>query len=364
MLSAHADSKRPSAQKKAKLCFFFAARRQASEVHNWCRELSGSDRENGYSNSGESAGLATDIGGPSGSKLLWTREFETHRENLTVIMKVAIQGEPGSFSDEAARKFLPGSTVVPCATSSEVFDRVAGNSVAAALIPIENSLAGPVSLHLDLLLARQVFVQREFRLRIRHNLIAAPGTRLADIRRVLSHPVALEQCREFLRRHPKMRAEPFYDTAGSVKHVLEQNLRDTAGIASLRSASVYGGRLLARNIEDDQRNFTRFFLLRPHCRLLPGANKTSVAFALRNQPGALFKALSVFALRDISLSKIESRPLLTSGLARRGVGGMPWEYAFFVDFLRGDDEQARRALTHLLEIAEFVRVLGIYPAAE
>jgi len=277
-------------------------------------------------------------------------------------MKLAIQGEPGSFSDEAARKFLPGNTVVPCATSSEVFDRLAAKSVAAALIPIENSLAGPVSLHLDLLLARQAFVQREFRLRIRHNLIAAPGARLSEIRRVLSHPVALDQCREFLRRHPKMHAEPFYDTAGSVKHVTGEKLRDTAGIASLRSADVYGGRVLARDIEDDKQNFTRFFLVRRSRRVLPGANKTSVAFVLKNQPGALFKALSVFALRDISLSKIESRPLLTSGLARRGVGSAPWEYAFFVDFLRGDDEPARRALSHLLEIAEFVKVLGIYPA--
>jgi prephenate dehydratase len=277
-------------------------------------------------------------------------------------MKVAIQGEAGSFSDEAARKFIAGSTVVPCATSSEVFDRVANKSVAAALIPIENSLAGPVSLHLDLLLARNVFVQREFRLRIRHNLIAAPGARLAGIRRVLSHPVALDQCREYLRRHPRMRAEPFYDTAGSVKHVVEEKLRDTAGIASLRSASVYGGRILARDIEDDKQNFTRFFLVRRSRRVLPKANKTSVAFALKNQPGALFKALSVFALRDISLSKIESRPMLSSGLSRSRAGGAPWEYVFFVDFLRGDDESARRALSHLLEIAEFVKVLGIYPA--
>jgi prephenate dehydratase len=277
-------------------------------------------------------------------------------------MKIAIQGEAGSFSDEAARRFVPRCTVVPCATSSEVFDRIANRSVAAALIPIENSLAGPVSAHLDLLLARDVFVQREFRLRIRHNLIAAPGARLQDIRRVLSHPVALDQCRDFLARHPKMHAEPFYDTAGSVKHVVGEGLRDAAGIASRRAASVYGGRVLAGDIEDDKQNFTRFFLVRRQRQILPGANKTSVAFALKNQPGALFKALSVFALRDISLSKIESRPLLTSRLPRRGVGRHPWEYVFFVDFLRGDDEAARRALSHLQEVAEFVKVLGIYPA--
>ncbi len=267
-------------------------------------------------------------------------------------MKIAIQGEPGSFSDEAARAFVPHARVVACATSSEVFDRLESGSVPAALIPIENSLAGPVSIHLDLLFARRVFVQREFRLRIRHNLIAAPGVRLKDVRRVLSHPVALEQCREFLRRHPNMRAEPFYDTAGSVKHVVQERLPDAAGIAGARSAEVYGGRILARGIEDDRQNFTRFFLVRRTQRILPGANKTSVAFALKNQPGALFKALSVFALRDISLSKIESRP----------IPGHPWEYVFFADFLRGADLPARRALQHLAEVAEFVKVLGIYPA--
>ncbi len=176
-------------------------------------------------------------------------------------MKVAIQGEPGSFSEEAARKFLRGARVVPCATSSEVFERLRQKAVEAALIPIENSLAGPVTVHLDLLLAHDVFVQREFHLRIRHNLIAAPGVRLEQVRRVLSHPVALEQCREFLGRHSRMRPEPFYDTAGSVKHVVEEHLQDAAGIAGVRAAQVYGGRILARDIEDSAQNFTRFFLI-------------------------------------------------------------------------------------------------------
>ncbi len=267
-------------------------------------------------------------------------------------MKIAIQGELGSFSHEAVGKFLPGNSVVPCVTSSEVFDRLDSGKAAAALIPIENSLAGPVAQHLDLLLARQVFVQREFRLRIRHNLIAAPGVRLPQLRRVLSHPVALDQCREFFRRHNRLRPETFYDTAGSVKHILENKLRDTAAIAGAQAAAVYHGRILLRGLEDDKQNYTRFFLVRRTRRVLPRANKTSIVFALKNVPGALFKALSVFALRDVDLSKIESRPLR----------GRPWEYAFFVDYLRGDDEASRRALAHLAEIAEFVKVLGIYPA--
>lgn len=268
-------------------------------------------------------------------------------------MKIAIQGELGSFSEEGAGTFLPGCSVVPCVTSSEVFDRLESGTVGGALIPIENSLAGPVAQHLDLLLGREVFVQREFRLRIRHNLIAAPGVRLAQLRRVLSHPVALEQCREFLRAWPRIRPESFYDTAGSVKHVMEKRLPDTAAIAGARAAAVYGGRILRRGLEDDKQNYTRFFLLRRSRRVSQGANKTSIAFALKNVPGALFKALSVFALRDIDLSKIESRPLR----------GRPWEYAFFVDYLRADDDAARKALAHLGEIAEFVKVLGIYPAA-
>ena len=268
-------------------------------------------------------------------------------------MKVAIQGEAGSFSYEAARRLVPGCAIVRCARSAEVFDRLERGSVGAAVIPIENSLAGSVTEHFDLLLARKVFIQREFRLRIVHNLIAAPGVRKADLRRAYSHPVALEQCRDFFRRNPKVEPVPFYDTAGSVKHVIESGLRLAAGIAGRRAAQVYKGRILAAGIEDDKRNFTRFFLIRRTKRILPGANKTSIAFGLKNVPGGLFKALSVFALRDISLSKIESRPMR----------GRPWEYVFYADFLRGDDEPARNALRHLAEVAEMVKVLGVYPAA-
>jgi len=268
-------------------------------------------------------------------------------------MKVAIQGELGSFSDEAARTFLPGSTVVPCAVSADVFDKLDSGAVAAAMIPIENSLAGSVAEHYDLLLAREVFIQREFRLRIRHNLMATAGVRLAEVREVLSHPVALAQCRDFFRKHPRIRAVPFYDTAGSVKHVMQQKLRNSAAIAGKQAAKVYGASILKKGLEDDKQNFTRFFLVRKQKRALAEANKTSVAFALRNVPGALFKALSVFSLRDINLTKIESRPLR----------GRPWEYVFYVDFLRGNDKPARHALQHLGEISDFVKVLGIYPAA-
>jgi prephenate dehydratase len=289
-------------------------------------------------------------------------------------MRVAIQGELGSFSHEAAEKMLPRCTVVPCARSAEVFERLERESVGAAVIPIENTLAGTVAEHADLMLTRDVFIQGEYLLRIVHNVIAMPGVRLGTLRRVLSHPVALDQCRDFFQRHPKIVAVPFYDTAGSVKHVIAEKLRDAAGIAGKQAAREYSGNIVQSSVEDDKSNFTRFFLIRKlrqdgrqyggrstrkqgsaqYHRLIPrGANKTSIVFKVQNVPGALFKSLSVFALRDISLSKIESRPMR----------GRPWEYVFYVDFLRGDDEPARNALRHLGEVAEFVKVLGIYPAA-
>ncbi len=284
-------------------------------------------------------------------------------------MKIAIQGELGSFSHEAAEAMLPRAKVLPCARSLEVFDRVKVGSVDGAVIPIENSLAGSVAEHFDLLLGREVHIVREFRLRIVHNLIALPGTKLGDVRRVFSHPVALDQCRDLFAKNPQLEPVPFYDTAGSVKHVVTESLRDAAGIASRRAAEVYAGKILKAGIEDDKRNFTRFFLIE-RGKIEPGkikrgkpraarkadrakADKTSLAFSVKNIPGALFKALSVFALRDISLSKIESRPLR----------GRPWEYVFFVDLLRGDDEDSRNALRHLGEISDLVKVLGIYPEA-
>jgi len=268
-------------------------------------------------------------------------------------MRVAIQGELGSFSHEAASKMAPGCRPAPCAVSAQVFNRLARGAVDAAVIPIENSLAGSVGEHFDLLLAHDVFVRQECLLRISHNLIAAPGVRLAQLRRVLSHPVALEQCRDFFRRHSRLEAVPFYDTAGSVKHLMKHGLQDAAAIAGRQAALAYGARILRRGIEDNKQNFTRFFFVTRSRRALPGANKTSLAFSVKNLPGALFKALSVFALRDISLSKIESRP----------VRGRPWEYVFYVDILRGSDRAAENALRHLAEVADFVKVLGIYPAA-
>ena len=234
-------------------------------------------------------------------------------------MKVAIQGELGSFSHEAAEKMLPRCTVVPCARSAEVFDRVESGSVAAAVIPIENTLAGTVAEHADLLVSRGVSIQGEHLLRIVHNVIAAPGVKMPALRRVLSHPVALDQCRDFFRSHPQIEAVPFYDTAGSVKHVIADDLKDAAGIAGKQAAREYSGKILQASIEDDKNNFTRFFLIRKlsaasarkkgsanFARLIPkGANKTSIAFKVGNVPGALFKS-------DRKSTRLNSSHVVTS----------------------------------------------------
>src|SRR5947209_5716351 len=215
-------------------------------------------------------------------------------------LKIAIQGEPGSFSHEAALQMEPSCVVVPCARSAEVFAAVLKKRAHAAVIPIENTLAGPVTEHFDLLLEHPLFIHREHRLRIRHNVIAASGVKLAQLRRVLSHPVALDQCRGFFREHPKVQQMPFYDTAGAVKHVIEKGEKDAAGIASGQAAVEYGGKILKAGIEDDPKNFTRFLFIAPREQYGRDADKISLAFSVPDQPGALFKVLAVFALRDIS----------------------------------------------------------------
>lgn len=269
-------------------------------------------------------------------------------------MKVAIQGERGSFSHQAAEVLAPKGEVLPCSRSKDVFDALDSGRAGCAVIPVENTLAGYVGEHLDLLLEREVFIQREHKLRIEHNLIVAPGVQLKDLRQGFSHPVALDQCRRFFQKHPNITPTAFYDTAGSVKHVVGNKLKDSGAVASLKAAKEYGGQVLLSGLEDEKQNFTRFFLLQKRKKALADANKTSIVFSLKNVSGALFKALSVFALRDLDLSKIESRPLR----------GKPWEYMFYVDILRGEDEPMRKALDHLAEIAGFVKVLGVYPMAK
>lgn len=276
-------------------------------------------------------------------------------------MTVAIQGEAGAFSHEAALRLLgDGISVLCCQRFEEVFRALGAGTAAAAIVPIENTLHGSVHENYDHLLNFDFRIVAELNLRIVHNLIAQPGVRLKDVRRIYSHPVALNQCLRFLAEHPEWERVPFYDTAGSVKMIMEERLTDAAAVASAVSARIYGGRILKRSIEDDRQNYTRFFLLRrpgqPPLKLNEAGRKgwkTSIVFSTRNQPGSLFRALSAFALRDLSLSKIESRPLR----------GKPWEYLFYVDFLgHVADERVKRALGHLRELCDLLRVFGCYRA--
>src|SRR5215470_9447876 len=207
-------------------------------------------------------------------------------------MKVAIQGERGAFSHQAAFELVPEAEVLPCSRSIEVFDALKSGRAAYAVVPVENTLAGPVGEHLDLLLERQVFIQQELRLRIEHNLIAAPGVKLKDLRQVLSHPVALDQCRKFFRKHPGTPPVAFYDTAGAVKHVMAKRLKDTGAIAGTRAAKEYNAHILMTGLEDEKQNFTRFFLVQKRKKVLAHADKSSIVFSLKDfaGAGALFRA--------------------------------------------------------------------------
>lgn len=267
-------------------------------------------------------------------------------------MQIAIQGEPGSFSHEAALKLEPQATIAPYPVSAEVFRAVIEGRVDAAVIPIENSLAGSVAEHYDLLLHHNVLIERETLLRIRHNLIAIPGTVIGNIRRVLSHPVALAQCRRFFAERPGVEAVPFYDTAGSVKHALEVQDGSLAGIASEAAAKFYGGQILAAGIEDNPANYTRFFFIRRSELVTPSseATKVSLAFTVENKPGTLVAALEAFSRQQTNLTKIESRP----------VPGRPWEYVFYVDFSLNAAGEIDPVLDALRKQCSMVKELGRY----
>lgn len=270
-------------------------------------------------------------------------------------MKIAIQGEPGAFSHEAALQLVPGAEITPCALSAHVFAALDAGTVDAAAIPIENSLAGSVLEHFDLLLKHDVRVVRETMVRIRHNLIAMPGTSIDKIERVFSHPVALAQCRHFFAAHPRMKAIGFYDTAGSVKQLRELGSSDVAAIASQAAAGFYGAEILERGIEDDPQNYTRFFLVHRtvDARTDPAANKMSLAFTLENRPGSLVGALSALAAIGSNLTKIESRP----------VPGKPWEYIFYVDCQIETRDEGERVLDALAAHCGLVKELGRYREA-
>ena len=272
-------------------------------------------------------------------------------------IRAAFQGELGAFSQVAARQLL-GETVevVPFPRFDLVFQALDKGLVDAAVVPIENTLHGSIHENYDHLLTYGPEILAETQVRIVHNLIAAPGVKFTAIRKVFSHPVALNQCLKFFAGNRQLNREPFYDTAGSVKMIMETKPTDAAAIASSIAAEMYGANILKKAIEDDRQNFTRFFLLRKRGTKGYSADKagwkTSIVFTTPNKPGSLFKALSAFALRDLNLSKIESRPLR----------GKPYEYLYYLDFLgKSTDPVPLKALAHLEELADMLKILGSYP---
>ena len=266
-------------------------------------------------------------------------------------MKIAYQGEPGAFSEAAARRVDPDAQLVPCRSFDEVFDAVQAGTCACGVLPIENSIGGSIHRNYDLLLERTLPIVGEVELPVVHHLLALPGATLDGLRRVYSHPQGLAQCERFLRTLTSVEIVATYDTAGSAKMVADSGLKDAGAIASARAGEVFGLVSLAASVQDFDDNITRFLVVGG--APLPNrlADKTSIVFTLPNEPGSLFKALSVFALRGISLTKLESRP----------IQGRPWEYLFYVDLAAARDEvHCTRALAHLGEFAPMLRTLGTY----
>jgi prephenate dehydratase len=273
--------------------------------------------------------------------------------NIPAGSKVAFQGELGSFSHRASIKIFGSKNVsVHCTSFEEVFEAVARKKAELAVIPIENTLAGSIHKNFDLLAHHSLEVIAETSLRVEHSLIVHKGIQLRRIRNIYSHPVALEQCTRLLRRLKGVEKNSFYDTAGSVKFIRDHGLKDAGAIASEEAARIYGMTVLKRGIEDDPENYTRFLALARRRNFTRGGEKTSIVFGLRNEAGILFKALSVFALRNIDLTKIESRP----------IRGTPWEYLFYLDLqIDVRSKECIHALRHLRELAPYLKVLGSYP---
>ena len=270
---------------------------------------------------------------------------------------VAIQGEAGCNSHMVAVQYFQGQPIriVACRSSAEVFDRLHNGMAGAAVLPIENSLHGSVFEHYDLLLEHEFPIVGETMMRVRHNVIAAPGVTLDKVKKVMSHPVALSQCRKWLRAHDSIEAVPAYDTAGSVKQLMAEGWRDVAGIAPTLAAQEYGAQVIESGIEDHTENYTRFYVLasavsKPHIRPV---DKASVGFSVEHRPGSLVEALAVFERAGLNLTKIESRP----------VPGKPWEYVFFADVQFDDVRRWEQAAGELALKCRMVRELGRYASA-
>ncbi|KAF7150228.1 hypothetical protein RHSIM_Rhsim02G0106500 [Rhododendron simsii] len=282
-------------------------------------------------------------------------------------VRVAYQGVPGAYSEVAALKVYPWCETVPCDQFEAAFKAVELWLVDKAVLPIENSVGGSIHRNYDLLLRHRLHIVGEVQMVVNHCLLGLRGVRKEELKRVLSHPQALDQCEMTLHKLGVVMVNAD-DTAGAAQIVAANGLRDTGAVASARAAKIYGLDILAEGIQDDSDNVTRFLILARE-PIIPGTDKphkTSIVFTLEEGPGVLFKALAVFALRDINLSKIESRPQRKSPLrvvddSNKG-SARYFDYLFYIDFEASMAEpRAQYALGHLQEFARFLRVLGCYP---
>lgn len=267
---------------------------------------------------------------------------------------VAFQGENGAYSQEAIYQvFGPEVETLPCRTFKAVFEAVESGKAKYGMLPVENSTAGSIYEAYDLLLDRDLKVWQEVNFRVRHCLLANPGVRMEDIRRVYSHPQALAQCERYLANRG-LQPVAALDTAGSARELAENPQPDAAAIASRYAAKLYNLQILDVGIEDFPFNYTRFFVLSDEEPPRASRNKTSIVFATRHVPGALYQCLGEFAELGINLTKLESRP-------RRN---RPWHYVFYLDFEgHWQDPSCKRALVGLLHKSVFMKLLGSYPAA-
>lgn len=267
--------------------------------------------------------------------------------------KVAFLGPHGTFTEEAARKFFPsaGTEFTPCPSIVDVFRQVEGGAAPYGIVPVESSTEGAVNVTLDQLLSSNLMVCGEIELQVRHNLIVPPYTNLKNIKTIISHPQALAQCRLYLEEHfPDAEYKEVSSTAKAVQTI--SKIRNAAAIGTELSAEIYGMKIAAKNIQDNPRNYTRFFVLAKTDNPRTGRDKTSIIFSVKHVPGALYKALEDFASRSLNITKIESRPTKQK----------QWEYAFFLDFEgHRTDKICREALEGLRKKTIFLKILGSYP---
>ncbi|MBA3944975.1 MAG: prephenate dehydratase [Herpetosiphonaceae bacterium] len=269
-------------------------------------------------------------------------------------MRIAFLGQPGSHSEGSALQYRQHDMEpVHCASVEAIFIAVQEGLAERAMLPIENSLAGSIHSNYDLLLEYHLHIIGELNYHVQNSLLALPGVRVADIKRVLSHPQPLAQCSNYLTQLG-VELEATSDTTVGARRLRAENLWDAGALASRRAAEVYDLHILAEGIDDDVENYTRFLILSREA-LIPAADqqaKTSIVCSLPHLPGALYQAVSVFAGRGINLTKIESRPLR----------GRRWEYFFYLDFAGSQASPTVRAALHeLAELSTFLRVLGSYP---